>query len=58
MAHGKVALVTGASRGIGKAIALDLARHGFDIVATARSLSASIPGWVGTLEETAARVRS
>jgi len=50
-------MVTGASRGIGKAIALDLARHGFDIVPTARSLSASVVAWGGTLEETAERAR-
>lgn len=31
----KVALVTGASRGIGKAIALELARNGFTVVGTA-----------------------
>ena len=31
-----VAVVTGASRGIGRAIAIDLARAGFDVVATMR----------------------
>src|ERR1700755_2606883 len=31
-----VAVVTGASRGIGRAIAVDLARAGFDVVATMR----------------------
>jgi NAD(P)-dependent dehydrogenase (short-subunit alcohol dehydrogenase family) len=34
----KVAIVTGATRGIGKASALALARQGFDIVATGRTL--------------------
>ncbi len=50
-----VALVTGASRGIGKAIALDLARHGAVVIGTATSDSGARgistylaePGYVG-----------
>ena len=36
---GKVAIVTGAGRGIGKTLALGLARHGADVVAVSRTLS-------------------
>ena len=47
---GRVSIVTGASRGIGRAIALGLAEAGSDVVASSRSLPA--------LEEVAASVRS
>lgn len=37
--EGQIALVTGASRGIGQAIALDLARHGATVIGTATTAS-------------------
>ena len=52
-----VAVVTGASRGIGKQLSVDLAKHGFDVVATARSSDASRGKLPGTVDETAALVR-
>ena len=43
---GKVAIVTGASRGIGRQVALDLARRGGKVAITARSVdrAATLPG--------------
>src|SRR4030042_3681010 len=39
----KVALVTGSSKGIGKAVALTLARNGADIVLTGRNQDQALP---------------
>lgn len=53
-----VAVITGASRGIGKQLCIDLAAEGYDIVCVARS-SADVPGKLpGTVDETAEQVRS
>ena len=49
----QVAVVTGASRGIGKQIAIDFARAGADIVVTARSSELAPSKLPGTIEETA-----
>ena len=54
---GKVALVTGGSRGIGRQLALAMARHGATVVVTARSLDSS-PGQGGTLRGTAEAIEA
>jgi NAD(P)-dependent dehydrogenase (short-subunit alcohol dehydrogenase family) len=54
---GRVAVVTGASRGIGKQAALGLARHGADIVIVARTVEARA-NTPGTLGDTAAEIRA
>jgi NAD(P)-dependent dehydrogenase (short-subunit alcohol dehydrogenase family) len=53
-----VAVVTGASRGIGKKLAVDLAGAGFDVVCVARTSAANPSKLPGTVEETADGVRS
>jgi citronellol/citronellal dehydrogenase len=53
-----VALVTGASRGIGRQLAIDLAEAGFDVVCAARSTSERPGRLPGTVEETAAAVEA
>jgi NAD(P)-dependent dehydrogenase (short-subunit alcohol dehydrogenase family) len=53
----RIAFVTGASRGIGKASALTLAEAGFDVVATARTVREGESDAPGSLETTAAAVR-
>jgi len=52
-----VAVVTGASRGIGKQFCIDLAKHGYDVIATARSSDDSRGKLPGTIDETAALAR-
>ena len=54
--EGKVAIVTGASRGIGKEIALELARNGADVVVCARGGPTTDTPLPGSVEETAGEI--
>jgi NAD(P)-dependent dehydrogenase (short-subunit alcohol dehydrogenase family) len=51
-----VAIVTGASRGIGRRLSIDLAEAGYDVACAARSTGTGRGGLPGTVEETAAEV--
>lgn len=54
---GKIALVTGASRGAGRAIALELGAAGATVYITGRSTTGnSTNNWPGSIDETAAEI--
>jgi NAD(P)-dependent dehydrogenase (short-subunit alcohol dehydrogenase family) len=54
---GRVIVVTGASRGIGKGVATYLARRGAKVVCAARSVAGTIGEFPGTIDETVETIR-
>jgi 3-oxoacyl-[acyl-carrier protein] reductase len=55
---GRIAAVTGASRGIGKAIAIRLASAGAHVILAARSVEKPTAGFSGTVHDVADEIRS
>lgn len=55
--QGKVAIVTGSSRGLGRAIALNFAREGADIVVASLGTDEGNPRLPGTIQETTEQIR-
>jgi citronellol/citronellal dehydrogenase len=55
--QGKVAIVTGSSRGLGKAISLGLAKEGANIVVTART-EVENPQLPGTIQKTVEEIQT
>ena len=49
--EGKVAIITGGSRGIGAAVSLELARHGCDVALTYRGRKAAADAVAGKIED-------
>ena len=55
--HDKVILITGASRGVGEAMAYGFAAEGAVVAAVARTIAANSGEWQGSLEETVDKIR-
>jgi 3-oxoacyl-[acyl-carrier protein] reductase len=55
---GKVVIISGASRGIGKGLALGVAREGANVVCAARTVTPRSDGLAGTIHETVAAIEA